>query len=225
MFVARNASVRTSTQLRNVSGPPGEPIQAVSSHVVHAIAILRGLGRTRTRPLDEREAQALAVIYRSYGGMLLGVLHTFLPTEGDAEDVLHEVFCRLPWALAQYRDNSFGGWLRQMSVREALTRLRAERRRQEHPLPDGEHEASLAVAERDFEAVEQREELRRALAALPEPLRQVVMLRVYLDFTHQQVAEALGISATASEVRMCRALKQLRSRLRASMPDVASHGI
>jgi RNA polymerase sigma-70 factor (ECF subfamily) len=196
------------------TGGSSTATQPVSAHIVHAIAILRGVGRVHRRPLSDIEAEALAVIYRSYGGMLMAVLHQLLGDRSAAEDVLHDVFCRLPSIISLYRDHSFGGWLRQITVRSALTHLRSARRRQECLLPEPELLVPSAVVESDFEAIERREELTRALAQLPEPLRQVVVLRVIMDFTHQQVAEALGISATASEVRMCRALKQLRALLR-----------
>jgi DNA-directed RNA polymerase specialized sigma24 family protein len=43
----------------------------------------------------------------------------------------------------------------------------------------------------------------------------VVILRFYLGYSHQEIAEALGITPNASEVRLCRALKQLRYALAA----------
>lgn len=200
-----------------------EETQPVSAHVVHAIAILRGVGRAQTRPLSEIEAEALAVIYRSYAGRLIGVLRQLVGESGAAEDALHDVFCRLPWIIAQYRDNSFGGWLRQVTVRVALTQMRAKRRRHECVLPDADQMGPDHITSADFDAIEHREELSRALAHLPEPLRQVVVLRVFMDFTHQQIADALEISPTASEVRLCRALKQLRGILRTTV-GAGPHG-
>ena len=196
------------------AGDSCAPTLKASSHVVHAIAILRGVGPTRTRALHVGEAQALAVIYRAYGGMLLAALRQLLGSQSDAEDALHDVFARLPCAIAKYRDDSFGGWLRQMAVRVALTRMRTARRRRECVLSDAAYARAAEVDPVDFEALEGREVLQRAIGQLSEPLRQVVALRVYLDFSHQQVAESLGITPTASEVRMCRALKQLRALLR-----------
>jgi RNA polymerase sigma-70 factor, ECF subfamily len=191
----------------------GSP-RCVSSHVVHAIAILRGLGPTKTRPLDDREAEALAIIYRSYGGMLLRVLRPLVADDSEAEDVLHDAFCRLPWAITHYRDDRFGGWLRRLAVRVALTRLRSQRRHREWSLAEADV-AYSPIVQPDFELLERRSDLRWALGELSESMRKVVVLRVFMDYSHQQIADALGISPTASEVRMCRALKQLRILLRA----------
>ena len=192
------------------------PTHGVDSHVVNAIALLRGVGTIRSRALTESEAEALAVIYRAYGAMLLRVLSQLLGTRGDAEDVLHDVFARLPWAIAHYREHSFGGWLRQMAVRVGLTRMRSDRRRHECALPDPQSLACDEVNVADFDALQRRDDLRNAVASLSEPLRQVVVLRVFFELSHQEIADVLGISPTASEVRMCRALKQLRARMRHS---------
>ena len=197
------------------TGTATNPSQSVAAHVIHAIAMLRGVGRTQ-RPLTEIEGEALAVIYRSYAGMLMSVLRQLLGDGASAEDALHDVFCRLPWVIAQYRDNSFAGWLRQMAVRMALSQMRAARRRRECVMPEPDNLMTERVSEFDFRAIEDREELARAVSRLPEPLRQVVILRTLMDFSHQQIADALAISATASEVRMCRALKQLRAFMRES---------
>ena len=186
----------------------------LSSHVVHAIAVLRGVGRVQSMPLSASEAEALSVIYRSYGGMLLTVLRQLVGSQADAEDVLHDVFTRLPWMITLYREHSFGGWLRQVAVRVALTRLRSERRRRESTLADVTSLADDKANTSDFDALQQRDLVRGAIERLTEPLRQVVVLRVFFEFSHQQIGDALGISPTASEVRMCRALKQLRMLLR-----------
>lgn len=192
---------------------PPTPSPPISSQVVHSVAILRGIGRDYTRPLDARESEALGVIYRAYSGMILGVLRHLLGDRAEAEDLLHDVFCRLPWKLSQYREQSFAGWLRQSAVYLALSRLRARRR--ETTVSDcAGVEFIPPVTELDFAALDYSDAAAQALAALSPTLREVVVMRVMLDLTHKEIAEALDISVTASEVRLCRALKQLRVALR-----------
>lgn len=198
-------------------GPNDRTTNGLSSHVIHAIAVLRGVGRLPSRPLSANEGDALGVIYRSYGGMLLTVLRQLLGSQADAEDALHEVFARLPWIITLYREHSFGGWLRQLSVRLALTRLRSTRRRRESTFADVQDLVDDRVSTTDFDALQRRDLVRDAIEQLSEPLRQVVILRIFFEFSHQQIGDVLGISPTASEVRMCRALKQLRALLRQSV--------
>ena len=184
------------------------------SHITQAVTTLRDLRPADRRSLDLRQARALEVIYRSYAGMLLGVARRVAAAEIDAEDVLHEVFCRLPWILTQYRGGGLGGWLKRVTQRQALMELRKARRRREEQFAEGgpvSPQASHAISELN-------DELHTALAKLAGPLRDVVFLRVYHDYSHHEIAETLGISPTASEVRLCRAIKRLRVSLQEVRP-------
>jgi hypothetical protein len=50
-------------------------------------------------------------------------------------------------------------------------------------------EAWTAPVRADFDALGRDDELRAALGRLPESLRQVVVLRVFLDYSHTEIAE------------------------------------
>lgn len=194
---------------------PALALASPPPHVRDAVVTLQAIDGAPGGPLTDREAEAVAVLYRSYGAMLLAVARRLLGGAAEAEDALHDMFCRLPWTVAQYRGGGLGGWLKQTLVRTALMRLRSARRRREAPLPPPDARDALdalrgAPTDADFRALGRDDDVRRALAALSGPLREVVVLRVFLDFTHREIAEALDITATASEVRLCRALKQLR---------------
>lgn len=60
--------------------------------------------------------------------------------------------------------------------------------------------------------VDDRDEVVRMLAALPEQQRKVVVLRYYADLTEQQVADALGVSVGTVKSTASRALATLRER-------------
>ena len=180
--------------------------------VLQAVAILRAAARTADDPLDEREARALATLYHRYAPMMLGVARRLLGREADAEDVVHDVFCRLPCLLPQYRGRGLGGWLKQVVVTGALMQLRRARTRREEPggeqAADGGREPSASAAAGDGG------EIAWALRRLAPPLREVVVLRCFLDLSHREIGLVLDLSPAASEVRLCRAVKQLRLLLR-----------
>jgi RNA polymerase sigma-70 factor (ECF subfamily) len=99
------------------------------------------------------------------------------------------------------------GWLKRVTVRVALTRLRRARARREVAL-DG----APAVAGRSSEATDMIS-LADAMASLPPPLRAVVVLKEIEGYSHEEIGELLGISRGASEVRLHRAMRRLRARL------------
>ena len=151
---------------------------------------------------------ALSELYRRYGQSLMALAYRLIGSRDDAEDVLHDVFLGLPEALRRYEERgSLESWLKRITARVALTRLRGERRANEVPLDERLSTRGGDVADRLTDLVA----LQRAIAALPESLRLVLVLREIEGYSHAEIAVLLEISRGASEVRLHRALKQLRA--------------
>ncbi len=72
-----------------------------------------------------------------------------------------------------------------------------------------EHEVPAAAAT----AMEEADQLRRALARLGREDRLVLVLRFYLDLSNQEVGRTLGTSAATARVRVHRALRRLRPEI------------
>ena len=150
---------------------------------------------------------ALAVLYREFGGPLYRLAYRLTGTREDAEDVVHDVFVGLPEALGRYQERgSFAGWLKRVTARVALMRLRSRSRRREVAL---EAAVPREAASHGAEAVA----LQAAVDRLPEPLRSVLVLKEVEGYSHAEVGELLGISAGASRVRLNRAMRRLRTMM------------
>ncbi len=148
--------------------------------------------------------EALASLYRQYGPALYRLAYRLTRTCEDAEDVVHDVFVGLPEALARYAERGkFPGWLKRVTARVALVRLRGRTRRREVSLELAE-QGSTPPANLEAMTVES------AVNSLPDTLRVVVMLREVEGYSHREVADLLGISVGASRVRAARALARLR---------------
>ena len=154
------------------------------------------------------EPDALGDLYNRYARPLLGLAERLLGPGQDAEDVLHDVFLGLPEALRQYAEQgNLEGWLKRVTARVALNRLRSHRRRNEFSLVAAQQTHARAAHPLDAMA------LRDALAQLPESLRAVFVLKEVEGFSHGEVADLLHISRGASEVRLHRAIRSLRQLL------------
>jgi RNA polymerase sigma-70 factor (ECF subfamily) len=125
----------------------------------------------------------------------------------DAEDVVHDVFVGLPEALRRYEERgSFAAWLKRVTARVALMRLRSGKRRREVALERaGGHAEPPAPLDGDG--------LQAAVNTLPDHLRAVLVLKEIEGYGHAEIAQLLGISEGASRVRLTRALKRLRNEL------------
>lgn len=138
---------------------------------------------------------------------------------GDRElaaDVAQEAFVRGWRALPKFRgDARFSTWIYRITVNTASSlRARAARRRTER-LDDLVHEphARGISPERAGEISELRPRLHDALRALPRDTRAVVVLKDVYGWSHPEIAEDLGITVTASKVRLHRGRKRLREDL------------
>ena len=163
------------------------------------------------RRIRAGSGEALEELYRSAGARLYALAWRLTLNRADAEDTVHDLFVGLPVALERYHEQgSFAAWLKRLLVRSALMRRRQERRR-------GARDASYAVEAEPGgsgagPALEGEAE--RLLAALPDVLRAVVVLREIEGMSHAEIARALGISEVTSRVRLVRGLERLRRTLK-----------
>lgn len=152
------------------------------------------------------DASALAELYRRFAPSLMAVAYRLLASREAAEDVLHDVFVGLPEALRKYEERGrLGAWLKRVTVRVALSALRHEQTASRlgavhWPSPVRDPHATMT--------------LEAAVAALPDSLRAVLVLKEIEGFSHAEIAAMLGITKGASEVRLHRALAALRTMLK-----------
>ncbi|MFQ5746507.1 MAG: RNA polymerase sigma factor [Gemmatimonadota bacterium] len=157
------------------------------------------------------DAAALEAVYRARSQDVYRLALRLTESPADAKDVMQEVFLGLPEALRTYDGSkSFHRWLMRVTTRTALMKMRARRRRREVSLRTlgafrGSHGEPPVLDRLDVE---------RALERLPEALRSVFVLREIEGFSHEEIAELLGIRRGTSEVRLFRARHLLRNWLR-----------
>ena len=131
-----------------------------------------------------------------------------------AEDLTADTFekaYRL-WRRYDPRRASTKTWLCQIARTTALDHFRAEarrrRREQVYVLREQTEPAEATFGEGLSPTIES------ALASLSAAEREVIALRVLLDFDGETAARLLGISATACSTRLSRALKKLEEGVR-----------
>jgi RNA polymerase sigma-70 factor, ECF subfamily len=147
----------------------------------------------------------LGELYRRHSRAVYAVALRLLGSREEAEDVLQDVFVGLPRALRSYREQGrFEAWLKRLAVRTALMRLRSRRRRREDAFDAAPERGTPEMNTVDRIAAE------RAIAALPDNLRVVFVLREVEGYTHTEIAGMLGISAINSATRLSRAWTMLR---------------
>jgi RNA polymerase sigma-70 factor (ECF subfamily) len=145
-------------------------------------------------------------LWDRWGARLTAFAAVLLRHDGGhaaAADVVQGVFCRILTtdraAIAAIRD--VGSWLARAVRNEALNHIRASERRRAH--------TAAATASRRG-AGEAFDDIREALAALPEALREIVLLRHAAGLTFDQIALALDDNRNTIASRYAKAVKLMR---------------
>jgi RNA polymerase sigma-70 factor, ECF subfamily len=105
-----------------------------------------------------------------------------------------------------------GAWLERVSRNARIDRWRVERRRGEL-MADVPSPEARVDPERALLARERRGFVRRAILALPRPLRRATLARFHADLAFDDIAARLGTRPVTARTRVHRALASLRARL------------
>jgi RNA polymerase sigma-70 factor (ECF subfamily) len=155
----------------------------------------------------EREAFDQLVV--RYQRDVYRLCYRYLNNHEDANDLTQEVFLRAWRAIGRFRGQSaFATWLYRIGVNACLN-FRAVRRPPMQELPDTIVDPRAGAAQ----GVEREEEARRVRAAvsrLPEKQRATLILKIYHELTHQEVAQILGSKVGTVKANLFHALGNLR---------------
>jgi RNA polymerase sigma-70 factor (ECF subfamily) len=159
------------------------------------------------------------VLMRRHNERLYRAARAILKNASEAEDVMQQAYVNAYSNLRQFdRRASFATWLTRIAVNEALARARKLGRYQSFDEEHGElgNAVPLSVPnnpERETFAHEMQGILERAIDALPDGLREVVMLRDVQGLSTSETALSLGVSEDAVKTRLSRARAALRAHL------------
>lgn len=167
---------------------------------------------TRARSGEGSAVSALAV---AYSPDVYRLARYLLHSEEEAKDAAADVFVRLYTAGEKIPMEGFKPWLMRVAYnycqdllrrRSTLSRLlpRIYRRMNEAASP-GPEQAALEADE--------REEVRRAVARLPDVEKAVVVLRYYHQLSYSEIGMVLDIPEATVGTRLYRARDKLRGML------------
>ncbi len=134
-------------------------------------------------------------------------------SDDAAREYTQDTFLHAFTRLADFRgEAAFGTWLHAVALSVCLNGMRraARRRAAEAPL-----EAAAGVASAPDPDPRLRDDVRRALDALPEGWRAVVVMHDVEGYTHEEIGAALGVPPGTSRGWLSRARARLRTALAA----------
>jgi RNA polymerase sigma-70 factor, ECF subfamily len=128
-----------------------------------------------------------------------------------ASDIAQEVWIQIFKALPQYRgDSQFGTWAHRIAVNRTLNALRKTRRLAKI---ETTVEEDSATVEPEPERALLLETIENAATKLSPGARAVFMLHDVEGYTHEEIAERLGITSGGSKSQLFKARAKLRTLL------------
>ena len=177
-------------------------------------------------PPDPAARGRVAAAFGEHGGELRRFILGVVRDPDRAGDVLQATFSKALERGDSARPETFKGWLFRVALHEALAARRKDRAGGVafRKLAGRAGAPAHAPPDAALIRVETAEAVRRALGALPEDQRRVVVARVYDDKPFAQIARESGLPLGTVATRMRLALAKLRSALAADDDDERTGG-
>lgn len=152
-------------------------------------------------------------LYDRYGEKMYHYLALRLGSSEDAEDVLQETFCRLArysvrWALVRNPKAFVFKVLRNEANRHLVRRTQQRVVGQKYP----EHQ-NLPVFVIDDAAENSAAIISQALSRLPDDQKEIIILRIFQDFSFKEIAAVCGLSINTAASRYRYGIEKLRSSM------------
>jgi RNA polymerase sigma-70 factor (ECF subfamily) len=165
------------------------------------------------RFLSRRDDASFRAIYVRHSPVVFALAARLSGSPTDGEDLLQETWIRAAERLESFRwESTLGTWLCGIAVNCWRERRRRNGR-------SGGIEEGLPAAVEDGPQDEtplpraERIDLERAVAALADGFREVVVLHDVHGYTHEEIASLLGTAAGTSKSQLSRGRRSLREML------------
>jgi len=159
----------------------------------------------------EGEVQQLGVLFECHHRALFNFFLRLTSDRQASEDLVQDVFLRILKSRATYQPGTqFRTWMYQVARSAHVDRFRSRPREVQTDV-DGIRIASPSASPgSDLERDQEATLLRKALAALPDDKREVLVLSRFQGLKYQEIGELLGCEEGAVKVRVFRAVRALR---------------
>lgn len=154
-----------------------------------------------------------SALYQQFSVPMFRVLLRFARDRAEAEDMLQDGFVRVFRDMSQFRsEGALGGWIRRIMVNTALSHLRKQRDFLRETDDFSPFENRMRTDE-DFASNMDAETLLGYLQQLPPGYRTVFNLYAIDGYSHEEIAEQLGISIGTSKSQLFKAREYLKKIL------------
>ena len=169
------------------------------------------------------DEQAFGQIVRLYEKSVYNSAFYIAKNREDALDISQEVFLKLWRTLPSYRgEASLKTWVATVTRTCSIDYIRARNQKQAFSLTNDDDEKEIDVIdddilsnpEKSFEQSQKISAVRKAVKALPEPIRETLILREFHNLSYTEIANLQKISEGTVKSRISRGREQIKNFLK-----------
>jgi len=197
-----------------MSAPDSSTAQEAEARMA---ALAEADDRTLVAAFQTGDRAAFDVIVVRHRRPVYQLCYRFVNNHEDASDLAQDVFVRAFKGLVRFKgDASLATWLYRVAVNTCLNRV-AIKKPVTAPLEVAVQVDGHAVSPLDeLLRHERADKVRAAIEQLPPKQKATLMLRVYQECSHEEIATALGSTVGAVKANFFHALQNLRRTLERS---------
>lgn len=157
----------------------------------------------------ENDAKAQRELYHKFCGAMMGICVRYAPTVHEAEDLLQDGFIKVFQKIHTFQGKGYlAGWIKRIMVNTCLTYYRDNKNLRMY----AELDEDVLKEEASFDVLAQlsADELVQKIQRLPDGFRVVFNMYAIEGFSHQEIADELGISIGTSKSQLSRARAYLK---------------
>lgn len=162
------------------------------------------------------DSKCQQIVYQKFYGKMLGACMRYSKDREEARDILQDGFLKVFTNIRSYTGTgSFEGWIRRVIINTALDYIRKNRKMIQYANSDYVEENAEEIKEEDDSEYLNisTEEIMKAVQQLPTAYRTVFNMFVVDGFSHQEIADQLGINIGTSKSNLSKAKVHLKNHL------------
>jgi len=166
------------------------------------------------------DADSFGKLVVAYEASVYRSAYRMVHDQDEAAEITQECMVRAWENLSRFRGEApFAGWLSRIAIHLALNRLR-EKKKFVRPVDEEKHESMIDQASEgrtplaELLDTESLSALKQAVSELPEEFKAPLSLRIYEEYSYEEIAEALELPIGTVMSRLFRARERLARRVR-----------
>jgi len=178
-----------------------------------------------TKGDPHRERETFRAVVEGQRDRVLRTAFYMMGDAHEAEDIAQEVFVRAWERLGGFEGrSSLSTWLYRITVNCCYDQLRHRKKRARAEIPP-ETASTLRGPDGDFAEQQMKEQCRLAIAALPEKLRELLILSDIEGLSYPEIGELFAIPAATVRTRVQRARQILKDSLEVKIGKELRHAL